>query len=384
MKINLRKIYIFSISTVFFILGYMLSFNMLDEFPKIVENKILIILLYFLLLFFAGYKKNRISKSFFKFLLIWQVLIIFIIISIIINNNYNNVLNYIFLLILPLVINVTYLKENISMILLPALLTLVPLIIRNIGEINNELGMNIAVIGILTTNMLLYKKKNKNFYLLINFIIFSILIFFTSSRTSFLAFLVIVLINIIIIIKNENKSKLLIIAPLIVMGLLLYNLKVQNVFYKIYYLFMSKWDHTNSIYLLSGRELIWSTVLESGISIFGNGPNYFLINTGYADAHNSFIQALGEFGLIVFILYVSIFILIYIRIIKIKNKLPYINFFTAFVIISLFEDLFFASTRFYTITILFFVYIFMLFNEELKREKGFSLINNYEKDLGIK
>lgn len=362
----------------------MLSFNMLDEFPKIVENKILIILLYFLLLFFARYKKNRISKSFFKFLLIWQVLIIFIIISIIINNNYNNVLNYIFLLILPLVINVTYLKENISMILLPALLTLVPLIIRNIGEINNELGMNIAVIGILTTNMLLYKKKNKNFYLLINFIIFSILTFFTSSRTSFLAFLVIVLINIIIIIKNENKSKLLIIAPLILMGLLLYNLKVQNVFYKIYYLFMSKWDHTNSIYLLSGRELIWSTVLESGISIFGNGPNYFLINTGYADAHNSFIQALGEFGLIVFILYVSIFILIYIRIIKIKNKLPYINFFTAFVIISLFEDLFFASTRFYTITILFFVYIFMLFNEELKREKGFSLINNYEKDLGIK
>lgn len=115
--------------------------------------------------------------------------------------------------------------------------------------------------------------------------------------------------------------------------------------------------------LTSGRSIMWEGTYKYGVTLFGNGESYFSYMFGIADAHNSFIQILGAYGLVSFILFLLLSILIIIKSIQFHKNIEYLCFFLAFYLLGLAENLFFIESRMTLIHLLFFMYLGSLFNE---------------------
>src|SRR5690606_9951615 len=80
----------------------------------------------------------------------------------------------------------------------------------------------------------------------------------------------------------------------------------------------------------SGRSRIWLGTLKTGVCLFGNGEEYFMRTYNIGDAHNTFIQILGAYGLLSFILFIIIYVYIIIKSIKTFKYPEFICFFSGF------------------------------------------------------
>jgi len=230
----------------------------------------------------------------------------------------------------------------------------------------NSLGMLLCMMGIILLNILHGKNvKDKYVYFLIS--VLGILIFITESRTSLIVFSFVAFIHIFIRnfrITNSYISFIKKMVTLVTIVLLIYlSYDVIND------LIFNKRSGTGDD-LTSGRSDMWIGTIEYGLSMFGNGANYYMYIYNIGDAHNTFIQVLGEYGLISFIIFILIFFYIIYKSLRLEN-IEYLCFFGGYFGLGLAETLLFVNIKFISIDIIFFLYLGALINEKPNRFLAF-------------
>lgn len=170
--------------------------------------------------------------------------------------------------------------------------------IRLYGTSNHPNGLGYIALSYLILARLV-SKKSLWFY--INIIVAIITIILTQSKTIWLALIIWLILEWII--KNVSTHRL-ITSRMLISAILLF-------FFITLYLLLFKQDLLEHIFgsniSLTGRTYVWEITLKTWLKhpIFGYGPNLWNINfrQKYAlfwagQAHNQFMQTLGESGLI--------------------------------------------------------------------------------------
>lgn len=368
MKVNIKKIIVFIIVTTFMFVGNLMTNYTIN--PNDIENKWLFTFYFSIVfVFFILSNKVRINKEKLIILILWEVFIISIFFSKFLHENFQILEFTFYILILPIVFFSRTIKLYKNLFLISFVISIIPFIYllkpESIGMGNNNLGILFSIGGIILLILLKNKNVDKK-YIYLSIILFTTLIYFTRSRTSLLAFLILAILHYLIIIKNDkNSSYLVIIRKLITIFITF--IVIYFSYDYIYNLFFSKWSSTGAD-ITSGRGEFWLNTLKNGLTMFGNGEDYFLIYN-VRDAHNAFIQVLGNYGLISTFLFIILFIYILAKSFRLKN-IEYISFFVGFFLLSQTENLFFINSRLIGIHLLFFMYLGCIINDTDTNEKG--------------
>ena len=214
----------------------------------------------------------------------------------------------------------------------------------------NSQGIILAECYILVINIYDTKKKSEASIFIKGLItgIFLILISMTGSRASMVCLLFLFFIHCVFFsnIKQHTVSgvlsKLILIVGLLVVAF------VSNSFFSNF--FFHKW---NNIDLTSGRIAIWERIFSEA-SIWGN--DLLFISLIKNDAHNSWIQAMGIFGICASVFFSIWIICILVEVIR-NRDVSRITFFVGWIILSLFENLEPFSSRMLPLTIMFIIYL---------------------------
>lgn len=368
MKVNIKKIIVFIIVTTFMFVGNLMTNYTIN--PNDIENKWLFTFYFSIVfVFFILSNKVRINKEKLIILILWEVFIISIFFSKFLHENFQILEFTFYILILPIVFFSRTIKLYKNLFLISFVISIIPFIYllkpESIGMGNNNLGILFSIGGIILLILLKNKNVDKK-YIYLSIILFTTLIYFTRSRTSLLAFLILAILHYLIIIKNDkNSSYLVIIRKLITIFITF--IVIYFSYDYIYNLFFSKWSSTGAD-ITSGRGEFWLNTLKNGLTMFGNGEDYFLIYN-VRDAHNAFIQVLGNYGLISTFLFIILFIYILAKSFRLKN-IEYISFFVGFFLLSQTENLFFINSRLIGIHLLFFMYLGCIIDDTDTNEKG--------------
>lgn len=360
LKINkLKSIILFIITFLFFTLGNLISLNIFD-FNTNIERKWIVMLIYcifsFLLIFKISFKVKK-NKIFFLFL--WELFIIAVFTSKQINGEFVFLEFIMYSLLIPTIFFNSELKKYKETVMFATIASVIPFIYF-IGQ-GNTLGLLYAIAGLSSLNILSVRNA-KSKYLFLTILLFSILIYLTESRTSLIAFIIVSSIYIYKELRNTQKT----LIGYIKKGLLIFTpiVAVYSTYDYIKTLIFDKYT-LSRMDMLSGRSEMWIDTIKYGINRFGNGENYFLNMYGIGDAHNTFIQVLGAYGLISILLFISIYVYIFIKSLS-SRKIEYIGFFSLFLLLSLSENLFFVNSRFFIYNVMFFIYLGLLINDKTK------------------
>lgn len=219
----------------------------------------------------------------------------------------------------------------------------------------NSQGIMVTFAGVMLLNLLIIKewKSYAAFWLIEVIIILTLSI--TRSRTSMMSFILVsIMTYIYLFMKRVTLKGVATLFVGLVALVLSYNY-LEQLFMRF---FINKW-HGGASDISSGRTEIWRTVFEKK-NLWGNGIDYM----NGMDAHNSFIQIMGTNGIILFIVFILFMGIIITKILKIKNKMIYINFFGAWILVSMFENLDIFTCRSIGTVFLFFVHLVFLMFEE--------------------
>lgn len=214
----------------------------------------------------------------------------------------------------------------------------------------NSQGVIYAFAGVMFLNYLCYKNRDNLPKYLLCVITEIIILSITRSRTSMLAFLIVAFITYIYLFVQRFTIKQFLIITISLLMILYFSNNIETYFAKI---FFGKWGNQD---ITSNRIYIWKDIL-SRISFWGYGytPN---------DAHNVFFEAISVNGILAAGLYLVVIILLGYRILHVTNKICYINFYIAWLVISLFENLDFYTSRMIPVTFLFFIHTAGLLKED--------------------
>ncbi|WP_143192429.1 O-antigen ligase, partial [Paenibacillus sp. P32E] len=215
--------------------------------------------------------------------------------------------------------------------------------------------------GIILLTMINDKMKNrKALFLLIFGFIFLFLIFINGSRAGLLSFVLGFSCIFIENLKVQNyrikMEKFLLFhaaATIIVISCIVYFNKISN-------LFFNKWNGSSDI--SSGREFMWQETIKDA-NFFGHGSNYFYQKFFIGDAHNIFVQVLGQYGMIPLLLFVLMIVYLVILLVKLKDT-NYYAIFLSYLTLGLFENVLFINFRFGTITFIIWVFIGLLLDKD--------------------
>lgn len=173
----------------------------------------------------------------------------------------------------------------------------------------NNIGLLAMQVGISSICLLFYYVIKKIPFKKIKLItygaifVFSLIFLFASqSRTSFVAlFFAIGMVLIITVFKGKLKIRYLLLIATI--AIVVYIAFLQDYFISG---IAQKFTSRSSINLLSGREIIWSEIIDEA-KIFGYGTEYFNNNFGIG-GHNSILEYIGTNGMIVGIILLMFFL----------------------------------------------------------------------------
>ena len=236
-----------------------------------------------------------------------------------------------------------------------------------ISPINSE-GVIFASLGIILLNILC-KKKMENYVLF--FLISAIIIFLimsTTARTPLAAFCIADVISYFYLFARKFSLK---------KNFLLISLVVLVYFFSDYIVgsldqyFFHKWGNAD---LTSGREEYWKIVMNN-LSFLGYGMDKgsFIRTLGF-NAHNTWIQVFGNFGIVCGFLFFALTITILLKIRLSFNRIVYFNFFIGWIVLSLFEDMSLFSSRYVPITMAFWMHLVLLSKEiSIKKANNLTL-----------
>lgn len=349
-----------------FILSIMISYNV-NNLANSNQFKLVIAIFAFVFLYLM--KKNKSKNIFYKKDIIFKILFLIYVLSIlfcfVICNEYQ-------LIVLPIMLVCIYsisqkVLTNFSkmqykyIVMLFLIAYLVTFLIFPLNSVNSK-GMILALTGILIMNLMcLNNKTSIRFFLIVTISLYSLLLI-TYSRTSILSFTIVCILSYYyIFIKKLNVRNLLLLMFLFLFSIFIVFYLGDFIQDYITRVFFHKWN-TNDV--TSGRSDIWTNIIENA-KLLGHFKS---INN--IDAHNSYIQIMGCFGVIPFILYIILNIMIFIRIFKVKNKIIYLNFFMGWFCMSLFENLEPITSRMLPFTLFYFIHMKMLFEENFSKRRS--------------
>lgn len=359
----LKKGLLFLILVVFLILCNLIGVNAFDMNSKIKYKWIIIFAICIVVIFFGIIiKQNFISKQLkknrkFGFMLLWETFIIVTFISKLMHGEFLIFEFILYSAIIPASFFSVKIQSCKNTILIASIVSIIPLM-SILGPLNS-LGIIICIAGINSYNLLnIYEKKEIYTYIVL--VLFGILIYITESRTSLIAFLLVSALVIFPKLKHNNSFKKLIVDFIIILFI---SVLIYFSYDYIYNLIFEKYT-INNVDMFSGRSRIWIGTFETGITLFGNGEQYFMDTYHIGDAHNIFIEILGAYGLLSFISYILLYVYIILKAVKNIKKTEYIFNFSAFLLLGMAENLLFINSRMLLVTILFFTYLGSLINEQ--------------------
>jgi hypothetical protein len=315
------------------------------------------------------YKKKVLLNNKQIFVFLWICLSLCIIISKLFNKDDLNGFVFLFLSVPIFFVNILPKIKKYREILysssfvsyLPFLIVLFYIISRD-GR-NNVIGVLTSFVGtivLMIINDKIQKKYKPLFISTIGFV-FLILIFINGSRAGLLSFLIVLIYIFFKSIKEANMKlkgvKILIIQLTLTIILIPYMLYYNEIFNLLF----NKWDGISDV--SSGREIIWLETIEQA-SWIGYGENYYYQYFYIGDAHNIFIQVLGQYGVITLCMFLIIILYLISLLIKI-NSTNYNMIFISYLSLGLFENVLFIDFRFGTITFIMWYFIGLLLNEKV-------------------
>ncbi|NFP91580.1 O-antigen ligase family protein [Clostridium sporogenes] len=363
---KLKKYTLFLITLGFLFFGNLVTINAFHLKDKIKEKWIIIFLFSIILLFFMLITKGNSNlksierRNKLKFMVLWELFIVVTFISRYLHGEFSVFEFILFSVLVPVSFFNNKIQQYKNVILMASIISIIPLI-HILGPMNS-LGTIISIAGINLLNLLtIYKSRYRYVYIYISIIIFGTCIFITESRTALISFLIVSVMIIFTTLKEQNNSLMKYIKNSF--KILLIIMLIYFSYDYIYSLIFDKYSISSSD-MLSGRKRIWIGTFRWGITLFGNGIEYFIYNYNIADAHNTFIEILGAFGLLSFISFILIYFYIIFKSLRYFKKLEYICFFSLFLLLSLAENLFFINSRMIYSNILFLTYLGCLINEK--------------------
>lgn len=359
---SIKKAMVFCFLILYFVFGIMVSFNSLGLSERISNKPICVCLIIFLILMIWGNAKIKSRSSYYVCILIFGF-------SNIVSSIFNGSSVLFWCAIFGMLAitfarctNLGTAETTYKTLFLPYVISGFVAMHRYMSSFNSQ-GVVYAFIGVILLNILCIKKKGS--IILYLGVVFGeiFLLSITRSRTSMMVFLVVAVISFAYLFMKKVSLKNIIFSLALFILLLVTYDKIYDFFYRI---FFQKWGNTD---ITSKRLSIWIDILERA-KMFGNGSTYM---DGF-DAHNTFMQVLDMFGYFSLCLIIMAVILILISISRASNSIIYVNFFVAWLGISMFENLDIFTTRLLPITLLFILHVTLLSNE----------ISNKKGNIGIK
>lgn len=224
----------------------------------------------------------------------------------------------------------------------------------------NSQGIMVTFAGVMLLNLMIVKELKSYMVFLCIEVIIIITLSITRSRTSMMSFIVVsVMTYIYLFMKRITIKGLATLFAGLTALVLSYNY-LEKLFMRF---FINKW-HGGASDISSGRTEIWTMVFAKK-NLWGNGIDYM----NGMDAHNSFIQIMGTNGIIFFLVFLMFMGIIVGKILKVKNKMIYLNFFGAWILVSMFENLDIFTSRSVGTIFLFFVHlVFLMFEEKIDKK----------------
>jgi len=242
---------------------------------------------------------SLINKDFENLLSSFKFLLFFIVLVVIIRN-------------LPNLFNHSLIMDSFSIAsIIGILLTLVEYPISlgsenysGIFENPNNFGVFVSTALIIFLSQLIINTQNTNYFLSVIYLLLSIFTFYlvsiSASRTAFFAIFISVIIVILalinkVLLRKKIQRKYIYSIGLIAVVILLVLIVLQNspIHVAIQENIIDKITDRGSN-VLSGREFIWSRVIEIS-SLFGEKAGFVRDTIGFS-AHNSFLAQLGQYG----------------------------------------------------------------------------------------
>lgn len=227
-------------------------------------------------------------------------------------------------------------------------------IINHFGiAVFNSQGVIYAFTGVVLLNMICLKKIESIFPFAAIVLMMVLVLSITRSRTSLAGFLLVAIISYAyLFLKKISFKNVIIVFALFVIAIFLIN-NIETYFVEV---FFHKWGNKD---ITSNRLFIWKTIFEN-ISMCGHGVNH--LNGG--DAHNTLMQILGCDGIVCSVLFAILMLASVRGILRVNNKIVYINFFVSWLFISCFENLDFLTSRMLPVNTLFIFHLFLLMREQ--------------------
>lgn len=349
LKVRLIDCIIFALTFIVSFIGISVSVGVLNFRQHITDYPLYVLLFFIFLLIIPLRFKKKIEYSNSIVFLLFVVLAAAI--SLIIHRESLSPAICIFLIIL-IINRCTYINSNKLTVIFAIALASVPYM--RIVSRSNSMAINFCLIGIALLSELYEKKMYKS--LLAAGFIFEYMIIITYSRTCAIVFTVIyVFYAYKILLLQSGKYKKIAKILLVIAGIFALYLCYDA----IYGFFTSKWGNINSgneVDFTSGRLVIWQGTLTDGITLFGNGKNYFALNFNKADSHNIFIEILGRYGLVATIFFICFTFTLFKKAIKTKDTNS-IFFLTAYYLLGMGENILILNTRMIVPTIIFYLYV---------------------------
>jgi len=365
-EINLltfRKIIFFVILTTFLILGNFVSINAFKLDTDFNRNLILILMFSFLILFDFKYMKIT-EPILLKFILLWELFIISIIVSTVYHNEFLFMTLLIFGLFIPLVFINQNIKKYKNTILLSSFVSIIPVLINL--ERSNSFGMIISL-ACLCGIMFLFSKKRNIVSIFLSSLIGLIFIFLTGSRTAVIAYIITILLMYIInALKYKLSIKSIIVYSSLYLSFLLVFVSYIDNFIELIF---NKRQNTDSNFL-ADRTIFWEGTFKNGMELLGNGKDYFMYTYSIGNSHNTFVEVLGIYGLVSFLLLILFFSYVFRLILITNNKIIYLSFFVFYILLGFAEDLLFLNSRLLTYIILLVLFLNMLLTEAIKSKNS--------------
>lgn len=364
-KIKVLNLILLIISCLMILFSNLIALNAFKLNEKIINKNIVIMLFCIIVVVIKNLKSEKIQSSKI-FIIIWISLMTSVIISKIINND-KDIFNIVILVIISPFFFIKNSYNTEKYVFWGSVINLIPLLC--ILKSGNTISLIIVITAIVFINMNLQKITEKNNYILYTIIvgIFCAILYVTKSRTSLITFITISMVDYIyIMLKGKLNIKKIIKSILIIMFILIITITLYDTLQTY---FFNKYSASQQD-MTSGRTAIWKKILSDKINAFGNGSNYIEYRTGLKDAHNIFIQILGCYGLIPLLIYLVMMVYIIIKILKKDMRMEFINFYLAYFMIGMFENILILDTRLVVYNVLFLVYTGMLLRKDMKIEKN--------------
>lgn len=356
-KQYIRNAYVFSVLICTFIFGTMVAYNSMHLDERI-NNKLFIIFIMSVLLLFTGNRSKKeafdgMSKAFFLFCCLTFIAALF-------RGDTGIMLSVALGVITYVLLRRSYFGYDRQMYVttgLAAIFSCMVIILRYSVESFNSQGIIICFTGIMLMNLLCIKEHRSLWVYLICLIIVVTLLSISRSRTCMMAFLVVGIITYWHLYLRKWSLKSFLILLLSAMATIYFSNHLIAFFERI---FFKKWSNID---LTSNRINLWRSVINDK-SVAGHGINHIS-----GDAHNAFIQALGVSGLLGLIGLVILVIYIIYRILKLREKTIYLNFFSGWIIVAMFENLEVFTSRMVPVTVLLMIHILMLSGAQYSNNK---------------